>query len=236
MSQRSVIASSSHWRKPIRRLASCSIGSTTGHSVARWQPRKCLRIRWSTSPLETAADESFDMSRGRGRVELYSVPYNLVNEAVEIRSTPTTVEILHKGTRVASHLRSRGRGQAVTNHEHRPKSHQAHLEWTPSRMVQWAQTIGPHTAQLFERMMADKPHPEMGYRGCLGVIRLAGKYSPARMEAAAERALLTGACRYRSIDSILKNSLDRQPLPSSAAPPAAPPPTHDNIRGADYFE
>ena len=98
-----------------------------------------------------------------------------MHEVVEIRSTPLTVEILRKGTGVASHVRSRGRGHAVTNHEHRPKSHQAHLEWPPSRMVQWAQKIGPHTAQLFERMMADKPHPEMGYRGCLGVIRLAEK-------------------------------------------------------------
>jgi hypothetical protein len=96
-------------------------------------------------------------------------------------------------------------------------------------------TIGPHTAQLFERMMADQPHPEMGYRGCLGIIRLAGKYSHTRMEAAAERALLTGACRYRSIESILKNSLDQQSLPSSAAP-STPPPPHDNIRGAEYFE
>ena len=196
--------------------------------------------------LKPLPGEPFDMSQwSRARVNidyhvafdanLYSVPYNLVHEAVEIRSTPTTVEILHKGTRVASHLRSRGRGQTITNHEHRPKSHQAHLEWTPSRMVQWAHTIGPYTAQLFQRMMADKPHPEMGYRGCLGVIRLAAKYSHVRMEAAAERALLTGACRYRSIESILKNSLDQQPLPSSAAPPAAPSP-HDNIRGAEYFE
>ena len=85
-----------------------------------------------------------------------------MHEVVEIRSTPLTVEILHKGTRVASPVRSRGRGYAVTNHEHRPKSHQAHLEWPPSRMVEWAQKIGPHTAQLFERMMADKPHPERG--------------------------------------------------------------------------
>lgn len=92
---------------------------------------------------------------------LYSVPYNLVHEVVEIRSTPT-VEVLHKGTRVASHLRSRGRGKAVTIAEHRPKSHRAHLECPPSRMVQWAQKIGPNTARLFERMMADKPHPEWG--------------------------------------------------------------------------
>ena len=197
--------------------------------------------------LRALPGESFDMSQwSRARVNidyhvafddnLYSVPYNLVHEVVEIRSTPTTVEILHKGSRVASHLRSRGRGKAVTIGAHRPKSHQAHLEWPPSRMVQWAQKIGPHTARMFERMMADKPHPEMGYRGCLGIIRLASKYSHTRMEAAAELALLTGACRYRSIESILKNSLDQQPLPSTAPAAAPPPPRHDNIRGAEYFE
>jgi hypothetical protein len=98
----------------------------------------------------------------------------------------------------------------------------------------WAQTIGPHTARLFERILADKPHPEMGYRSCLGIIRLADQYSPVRVEAAAERALLTGACRYQSVKSILKNSLDALPAAASAGIIAAPP--HDNIRGAEYFE
>ena len=177
--------------------------------------------------------ESFDMSQwSRARVNIdyhvafdanfYSVPYNLVHELVEIRSTPYDggdPAQGHAGSFASAQPRP---GKAMTIDEHRPKSHQAHLEWPPSRMVQWAQKIGPHTAQLFERIMADKPHPEMGYRGCLGIIRLAGKYSHARMEAAAERALLTGACRYRSIESILKNSLDQQPLPSSSATP--PPP------------
>src|SRR5437762_1791141 len=197
-------------------------------------------------PLPTEPFDLSEWSRARVNIDyhvtfdanLYSVPYNLVHEMVEIRSTPTTVEILHKGARVASHPRSRGRGQAVTNEEHRPKSHRAHLEWTPSRMVHWAQTIGPHTARLFERIMSDKPHPEMGYRGCLGIIRLATKYSAQRVEAAAERALLTGACRYKSVESILKNSLDQVPLdgvPPSAPPPSSTPP-HDNIRGAEYFE
>ena len=164
----------------------------------------------------------------------YSVPYNLVQELVEVRSTPTTVELFHKGQRVASHLRARGHGHTVTIAEHRPRSHQAHREWTPSRMVHWAQTIGPHTARLFERILADKPHPEMGYRSCLGIIRLAGQYSPARVEAAAERALLTGACRYQSMKSILKNSLDA--LPHVEPSPSSPPPPHDNIRGAEYFD
>ena len=191
--------------------------------------------------------EPFDLSQwSRARVNIdyhvafdanfYSVPYNLVQELVEIRSTPTTVEILHKGTRVASHPRSRGRGQAVTIAEHRPKSHREHLEWTPSRMVHWAESIGPNTARLFERIMGDKPHPEMGYRGCLGIIRLAQKYSPQRVEAASERALLTGACRYKSVESILKNSLDQVPLVSPPPTSTQPTPPHDNIRGSEYFE
>jgi len=75
----------------------------------------------------------------------------------------------------------------------------------------------------------------MGYRGCLGIIRLAGKYPPVRVEAAAERALLTGACRYQSIKSILKNALDQQPLGTQTFSPGPPSP-HDNIRGAEYFE
>ncbi len=194
--------------------------------------------------LKSLPMEPFDLSEwSRARVNIdyhvafdanfYSVPYNLVQEQVEIRSTPSIVEILHKGTRVASHLRSRERGKPITQDEHRPKSHREHLEWTPSRMIHWATSIGPHTARLFERIMADKPHPEMGYRGCLGIIRLSQKYSPRRVEAACERALLTGACRYKSVESILKNSLDQ--LPVSAPPPASTPP-HDNIRGAGYFE
>ena len=188
--------------------------------------------------------EPFDLSEwSRARVNidyhvafdsnLYSVPYNLVHELVEIRSTPTTIEILHKGVRVASHLRSRGRGQAVTIDEHRPRSHRAHLEWTPSRMVHWAEAIGPNTARLFERIMNDKPHPEMGYRGCLGIIRLAEKYSAQRVESASERALLSGACRYKSVESILRNSLDQVP---PSAPPSSSTPRHDNIRGSEYFE
>jgi transposase len=100
--------------------------------------------------------------------------------------------------------------------------------------VNWARSIGPNTAQLFERILNEKPHPEMGYRSCLGIIRLAQQYSRQRMEAAAERALLAQACRYQSVKSILKNSLDVVPL--SPPQPSPPPLTHDNVRGADYFD
>ena len=189
--------------------------------------------------------EPFDMSQwSYARVNIdyhiafkdnfYSVPYTLVQERVEVRATPTTIEIFYKGQRVASHVCGHGREQVFTQREHRPKSHQAHLEWTPSRMVNWAQQIGPRTAELFERILGEKPHPEMGYRSCLGIIRLAEQYSSVRMEAAANRAIRTGACRYQSVKSILKNSLDQQPLPELPSQPL--PPSHDNIRGAEYFE
>ena len=194
------------------------------------------------SPLPSERFDLSEWSRARGNIDYhivfdtnyYSVPYNLAHELVEVRSTPTTIEIFFKSHRAASHLRAHGHGHAITIAEHRPRSHQAHLEWTPSRMVHWALTIGPHTARLFEHILADKPHPEMGYRSCLGIIRLADQYSPARMEAAAERALLTGACRYQSVKSILKNSLDA--LPPTAPSTSVPAPPHDNIRGAGYFE
>ncbi len=125
-------------------------------------------------PLPLSPFDLSEWSRARVNIDyhiafdanFYSVPYNLVHEIVEIRSTSTLVEILHKRHARCSHIRSRGRGQTITNEEHRPKSHREHLEWTPSRMVHWAEVVGPYTARLFERIMNDKPHPEMGYRGC----------------------------------------------------------------------
>jgi len=163
----------------------------------------------------------------------YSVPYTLTGEMVDVRSTPMTVEIFHRGKRVASHLRSREQNKPITQNEHRPKSHQAHLEWPPSRIVSWAAKVGAHTAQLVARILEDKPHPEMGYRACLGIIRLAQKYSPARMESAAERAVLTGAISYKSVKSILRNGLDAQ---ASPVPPPRISPEHENLRGPEYFQ
>ena len=165
----------------------------------------------------------------------YSVPYQLIGQQVDARWTAATVEIFHRGLRVASHARSTVPYEATTQDGHRPKSHRAHLEWTPSRMIEWAATTGPATAKLVETILASKPHPEAGYRSCLGVIRLGKTYSLQRLEAAARRALHLRACSYPSIKSILACGLDRQPLPQEAAP-SAPPIQHPNIRGAGYFD
>jgi len=163
----------------------------------------------------------------------YSVPYTLTGQRVEIRSTATTVEIFHRGQRVASHVRSPEPYKATTVNEHRPKSHQQHLAWPPSRLVSWAESVGPSTAQLFAEILKSRPHPEMGYRSCLGILRLGQRYASERVEAAAKRALATGACSYHSVKSILERSLDRQAL---EAPPSSPPVAHENLRGAAYFD
>ena len=164
----------------------------------------------------------------------YSVPYQLTGEQVEARSTSNTVEVFHRGRRVASHARSREPYQATTIDEHRPRSHQQHLAWPPSRLLGWAETIGSATASLFERILNSKPHPEMGYRSCLGIMRLAKKYTSERVEAAAVRALLLNVCSYRSVKSMLEHGLDLQPVDTGA--PARPPIQHGNIRGPRYFD
>ena len=164
----------------------------------------------------------------------YSVPYLLAQQKVEVRATPTTIEIFHRGVRVASHTRLQKPYAASTHREHRPKSHQAHLDWPPSRMMQWAETVGRYTAQVVEQILAANRHPEMGYRSCLGIIRLGQSYPPGRVEAAAQRMLLANAVSYKSMDSILRRGLDQQPLSSNALP-SQPAATHDNIRGAEYF-
>jgi transposase len=163
----------------------------------------------------------------------YSVPYTLTGQRVEVRSTATTVEIFHCGQRVASHVRSQEPYKATTVNEHRPKSHQQHLAWPPSRLLHWAESVGPSTAQLFAGILKSKPHPEMGYRSCLGILRLGQRYATERLEAAAKRAVATGACSYHSVKSILERSLDRQALDE---PPSSPSVAHENLRGASYFD
>jgi transposase len=164
----------------------------------------------------------------------YSVPYQLVGQQLDARYTATTVEIFHRGVRVASHARSSAPYTATTIHEHRPKSHQAHLEWTPSRLINWAATVGPSTAKVVQAILESKPHPEAGYRACLGILSLAKSFTPARLEAASGRALLLGIYSYQSLKSILKHSLDRQPMLDLEAERTGP--KHDNIRGADYYD
>jgi len=162
----------------------------------------------------------------------YSVPYPLVHQVLETRLTAKTVEFFDHGKRVAAHVRSYLPGKFTTLEEHRPKSHQRYLEWTPSRLIDWAAKTGPHCAQLVEKILKERPHPEMGFRSCLGILRLGQGVGPQRLEAACARALRFGTCSYQSIKSILQKRLDQQ-APEPELP--LPSPVHPNVRGQGYY-
>jgi transposase len=138
---------------------------------------------------------------------------------------------------VASHRRSYERGKHTTISEHMPKAHQKHLDWSPSRLVRWGESIGPQTGRLVEAILQSRPHPEQGYRSCLGILRLARRYGRERLEAACTRALAVRARSYRDVEAILKNGLDRTPALVPATPIiGATPLLHENVRGADYYQ
>lgn len=164
----------------------------------------------------------------------YSVPYQLVKQQVDVRLTLRIVEGFSKGQRVSSHRRSGAKGRHTTVPEHMPKAPQHYLDWTPERLVRWAEKTGPATAQVVGTILASRSHPQQGFRSCLGIMRLGKTYSPARLEAACQRALALDACASRSIESILKHGLDQQPLPPERISP--PLPKHPNIRGPEYYQ
>lgn len=180
---------------------------------------------WKTARINIDYHVEFDH-------HFYSVPSTLMRQEVDVRATATTVEVYLRGERIASHPRSAERGQHTTTAAHMPRAHQAHAEWSPSRILGWAATVGPETAKLAKAILEARPHPEQGYRSCLGILRLSKKYGPERVEAACGRAVAAGARSYRHVESILKHGLDRLAQTDTAAPKR---PTHENIRGRDYY-
>ena len=162
----------------------------------------------------------------------YSVPYQLRGQKLDVSMTATAIAVFHNNRRVASHLRSHRKYGHTTVAEHMPKSHQRHLQWTPSRIIQWAGKAGPSTQRMVTEIMRRKPHPEQGFRSCLGVMRLGKRYCPDRLEKACERAVAIGAYTYHNVESILKNGLDKQPL---TPPSKSRSVSHPNIRGSRYY-
>jgi len=162
----------------------------------------------------------------------YSTPFQLIQKEVYLRYTLSTVEILHNGKRVASHVRSYGKGEQITCPEHRPKSHREYLGWTPARVTDWAESIGPMTVRMVKEIFNNCAHQEQGLRSCLGLVSLERKYTSKRLEAACSRAVSYQACYYKSVKSILQKGLDMVPVAESLA---EEPLTHANIRGANYY-
>jgi transposase len=165
----------------------------------------------------------------------YSVPYALVKHQLDARLTPHTVELFHKGKRIASHRRSPHKGRHTTVAAHMPTAHRHYAQWTPQRLMRWAEKTGGATAQVVEAILASRPHPQQGFRSCLGIMRLGKRYGDDRLEAACQRAMAIGAYSYKSIESILKHDLDRQPLPGKT-PTALSDVHHGNVRGPRYYQ
>jgi transposase len=163
----------------------------------------------------------------------YSVPHRLIREVVEARITDRTVEIFHHGARVAAHVRSSQPHRHTTVPDHMPSAHRRYADWTPARLRREATEIGPATAGLIELILNAKPHPEQGFRACLGILRLVRGYGTERLEAACQRGIDIGARTYGSIASILRNNLDRAYRPQAV--PDAPPVQHGNVRGGKYY-
>lgn len=198
--------------------------------------------RQALRPLPSAPFEVAERRKARVNIDyhvdvlghLYSVPYQLVRQPVEVRLTATGVEIFHDGRRVAVHRRGFRKGGFTTEPGHRPKSHQEHLDWSPSRLVRWAEKTGPAAAALVQYVLDSRPHPEHGYRACLGILRLGDRYGPERLEAACARALRIGGTTYRSVKSILEHGLDRAPLAEEQTTLQLPK-DHPHIRGPEYY-
>lgn len=198
--------------------------------------------RPALQPLPATPFEYYQSKKARVNIDyhiqveghLYSVPYTLVRQEVDVRLAARTVEILYRGKRVAAHVRSHAKGRFTTDPGHRPKAHQRHLEWTPSRLIHWGSTIGPETGRLVHQILESKPHPEQGYRACLGLISLARRYGTERLEAAARRALDGGTTSYRSVKSILEHDLDRLSSEDSAVSLTLPA-DHAHVRGPAYY-
>lgn len=162
----------------------------------------------------------------------YSVPHRYIGEAVEIRATATTVEVLCRRQVIATHVRSSEVRGKSTKPEHMPVSHRQHAEWTPARIRAWASEIGPETRVLVDLILAERPHPEQGYRSCLGLLRLQKRYSDERLERACRRARMAGARSYKHVKSILERGLDQLDV---CPAPEPKPVEHPNVRGGAYY-
>jgi transposase len=165
----------------------------------------------------------------------YSVPYTLVGETLWCRATMQTVELIHRGKRITSHVRSLKKYDYSTHPEHRPASHRAHLEWTPSRLIDWGRSVGVHTAALIDHVLRSKPHPEQGYRSALGILRLSNRFGNERLELACARALDIRSPHYRTIKTMLKQRMEGTVAIDAAGPDPAATLGTANVRGPRYY-
>ena len=159
------------------------------------------------------------------------MPFRLIRETVEARITAKTVEIFHRGKLVATHQRSFCQHRPTTIADHMPSSHRRYRDWTHERILREATAVGDDTAALVEIILRSRPHPEQGFRSCIGILGLAKRYDPERLDAACARALALGTRSYGSVAAILKNAQERKTTDKTEQPSLF----HENIRGPGYY-
>ena len=216
-------------QRAFKKLPGCRRSAFEQLDLPALQPLPAKRFeifRWKSAKVNIDYHVEFEG-------HYYSVPHALVRTSVELRVTATLVECFSSNQRVACHPLSHQRGRHTTTPEHMPASHRAHLEWTPQKLIDWGLRIGVSTAAVVTWQLEHRPHPEQGYRACLGMQRLAREYTPPRLEAACTRAMAIRSPNLKSVTNILKSGLDRQQSLPTTTPGALP--VHENIRGPDYF-
>jgi len=167
----------------------------------------------------------------------YSVPYQLIGKKVEVWFSAKIVTITYEGKAVATHPKLLHKGQYSTKSEHMASSHKKYLEWSPGKIMNWGATIGSESAKLFKKIMDSRPHPEMGFRTCLGIINAYKKYqekgySEEHLEIISTIALSKHYYKVAQVKDLLKSY---QPKDSDESASLVALSTHDNIRGAEYY-
>ncbi|MYA40926.1 MAG: IS21 family transposase [Gemmatimonadetes bacterium] len=163
----------------------------------------------------------------------YSVPHQYVGKEVDVRLRGQVIDVFHRGSQIASHMRSRARGRATTIREHRPLAHQrAGVEDTRASLEKRARDIGPHVLGFVTALMKRQSNPEFGFRATYGVLRLAKVHEPDRFDDACRYALELGTRTYRGLENILRTGAD---LAAAEPEPETMPIDHSNIRGAEYY-
>lgn len=220
-------------RRPFKKLPGCRAEAFESIDRPAMKPLPATRYEYAEwVKAKVGIDYHAEADR-----HYYSVPHALVGAHVMVRVTDSTVECFFKGGRVAAHLRSYLKGQHTTLAEHMPSAHRKHMKWTPGRLLNWGQNIGVGTRAVVQWQLENRPHPEQGYRACLGLLNLSKTYGEERLEAACRRALAIGSPTRKRIIAILKAKLDQHPdlFPAADTAAATASRTHANVRGADYF-
>lgn len=216
-------------QRPFKKLPGCRRSAFDSLDASALRPLPPIRFaisRWKEVKVNIDYHVEFE-------AHYYSVPHRLVGTKIDVRVTGSLLECFAANQRVASHALSAVRGGFSTVPDHMPASHRAHLEWTPAKLIAWGQRIGVSTAAVVTWQLEHRPHPEQGYRACLGLLALVRRYSAERLEGACTRAMAIRAPTLRSVTNILKCGLDRQGSLFVADSPVAI--VHENLRGADYY-